>query len=193
MLTLIVLASTFGAYFAYTAYGSTLGTNVLAKAASQVGVTESPLGSDSGPTVDLYTQNHSEPWCADFVSWVYYKAGSPFTGGASGWRIALSDNLRTWFRNYGYYYARSSTATTPIAGDVVWFDWDNNGTTDHVAIVDHVYSGTLYTISGNYSNSVKRASYANFRSYADISGWGRKKTTTTTATPVPTSANPYTV
>jgi len=50
----------------------------------------------------------------------------------------------------------------PKAGDMIMFDWDNTRSgADHVGIVESydAASGTVTTIEGNSSNSVRRKSY----------------------------------
>ena len=38
----------------------------------------------------------------------------------------------------------------PQPGDVVWFDWDGDGVTDHVGLVKSINSdGSIHTIEGN--------------------------------------------
>ena len=48
---------------------------------------------------------------------------------------------------------------TPVAGDIIFFDWGNNGTIDHVGIVESVSGGTVNTIEGNSGDKVARRSY----------------------------------
>ena len=45
------------------------------------------------------------------------------------------------------------------AGDIIFFDWVNNGTIDHVGIVESVSGGTVNTIEGNSGDKVARRSY----------------------------------
>ena len=49
---------------------------------------------------------------------------------------------------------------TPAAGDIIFFDWGNNGTIDHVGIVERVSGGTVHTIEGNSGDKVARRSYS---------------------------------
>jgi hypothetical protein len=49
---------------------------------------------------------------------------------------------------------------TPAAGDIIFFDWGNNGTIDHVGIVESVSGGTVNTIEGNSGDKVARRSYS---------------------------------
>ena len=42
-----------------------------------------------------------------------------------------------------------------MAGDIIFFDWGDNGTIDHVGIVESVSGGTVNTIEGNSGISGK--------------------------------------
>lgn len=119
------------------------------------GVLEQPIGCDSGnrsvkgdcgPDVNKYTDNHLEYWCADFVSWVYKQAGTPFTGGASGgWRIPGVPGLRAWFQKNGTYTPNSGSVK-PKPGDVYIYRGDQ-----HTGIVTEVNKDSFVGISGNTS------------------------------------------
>lgn len=41
-----------------------------------------------------------------------------------------------------------------------FFDWDHDGTCDHVGIVERCDGTTVYTIEGNSGDAVKERSYA---------------------------------
>ena len=43
---------------------------------------------------------------------------------------------------------------------IIFFDWGNNGTIDHVGIVESVSGGTVNTIEGNSGDKVARRSYS---------------------------------
>lgn len=49
---------------------------------------------------------------------------------------------------------------TPVAGDLIFFDWGNDGSINHVGIVVNVENGFVNTIEGNSSNKVQRRRYA---------------------------------
>jgi hypothetical protein len=186
VLATIVLASTIGVYLVYKTYASGGIPAIVTKAAAQLGVVEQPNGCNCGPQVNVYTDNHHEPWCADFVSWVYKMTGHPFTGGQSGgWRIAYVPYLEDWFQARNFWHVKTSS-DTPQPGDVVTFNWDG-GVSDHTGIVDHVSGTTLYTIEGNTSNGVYRRSYASYHSNANVVGWGRIPAPA--PTPAPTVAS----
>ncbi|MFR0728590.1 CHAP domain-containing protein [Eubacterium sp. TF05-29] len=38
----------------------------------------------------------------------------------------------------------------PLTGDIIFFDWENAGVSDHVGIVERVDNNTIYTIKGNF-------------------------------------------
>jgi hypothetical protein len=104
----------------------------------------------------------AEAWCADFARWVWAQAGARTTGLTAG---AVS------FRNYGTWTAGPAlNGVRP--GDVIGYRF-HTGTAanDHVGIVVSVDSGTVTTIEGNYSNSVRRVSV--IRGSSDISGYAR--------------------
>jgi hypothetical protein len=143
-------------------------------------VRESPNGCNCGGQINLYTDHNPEFWCADFVSWVYKTAGSPFTGGSSsgGWRIPAVVNLVSWFKRHGQWQDNGRTAPDPPLGSVIWFNYGSaNGDTgsgNHTGIIVAVRGTTLITVEGNSSNSVRQRTYTNFRSNSTIQGWGWK-------------------
>ena len=59
----------------------------------------------------------------------------------------------------------------PAEGDLIFFDWRNDGTIDHVGIVVNVEDRFVNTIEGNSSNKVQRGRYATGDS--TIYGYGK--------------------
>ena len=63
------------------------------------------------------------------------------------------------FKKLGVYIENENR--TPKVGDIVFYDWqdngkgDNKGTPDHVGIVADVSRETFMVIEGNYNNAVK--------------------------------------
>lgn len=45
------------------------------------------------------------------------------------------------------------------SGDIIFFDWDENGTADHVGIVQRVDIEKVYTIEGNSGDKCKQNEY----------------------------------
>ena len=133
------------------------GASIVAIAAqlAGAGIAEAPPGSNGGPGVDVFTDGNAEAWCADFVSWVLQAAGHPFSGGASsGWRLAWTGDVRTWF------VARAAFRERLVAHG-------------HVGIVVRTRGDDLETIEGNAGDAVTRRTYAHWRLNPDIGGFGR--------------------
>ena len=94
-------------------------------------------------------------WCACFVSWCADQSGYIQSGAIPKFSLC-SDGVR-WFESKGRF---RDASYTPAAGDIVFFDWGNNGTIDHVGIVESVSGGTVNTIEGNSGDKVARRSYS---------------------------------
>lgn len=56
-------------------------------------------------------------------------------------------------------------------GDIIFFDWDNDNSADHVGIVEKTENGTVYTIEGNTSGDTCKANSYNVNSNV-ILGYG---------------------
>ena len=93
-------------------------------------------------------------WCACFVSWCADQSGYIQSGVIPKFSLC-SDGVK-WFESKGRFRDGSYT---PVAGDIILFDWGNNGTIDHVGIVESVSGGTVNTIEGNSGDKVARRSY----------------------------------
>ena len=61
-----------------------------------------------------------------------------------------------WFMDRGQWQDGSFE---PSAGHIIFFDWEGDGVTDHVGIVERVENGTVYTVEGNSGDSVRQNSY----------------------------------
>src|SRR5262249_16462857 len=97
-------------------------------------------------------------WCSEFVSWVYRKAGVPFSGGGQrDWLLNDTRKIIAWFSERQSYVDRRSaywSTYLPEPGDYVFIGRANpsGGLTDreHSGIVEFVdASGALHTIEGN--------------------------------------------
>ena len=103
----------------------------------------------------------SYPWCAIFVSAVFWKAV-----GESRFAEMACDAMINKFQNLGLY----SASGQGDVGDVLFYDWDGNGTSDHVGIILEVSDNGYTVIEGNKSDAVgcRRIAY----SYPYIKGIG---------------------
>lgn len=116
--------------------------DVLAIAAREIGYKESPVGSNRNKFGVWYGMN-DQPWCAMFVSYCFYQANLPLKISTSKGFAYCPYGVK-WFREKG------QLLKTPKIGDVVFFDWQNDGVSDHVGIVESVNTdGTITTIEGN--------------------------------------------
>ncbi len=121
---------------------------VLSLAVSTLGYKESPPGSNASKFGFWYGANY-QPWCATWVSWVFYHAGLPLPA-TTPKGFAYCPYGVKWFKDNGKFYK------SPKVGDVVFFDWSGgrDGIADHVGIVEKVNSdGSITTIEGNTSSS----------------------------------------
>ena len=62
-----------------------------------------------------------------------------------------------WFNARGQF---QDASYVPAAGDIIFFDWGNDGTIDHVGIVESVTNGVVNTIEGNSGDVCARQSYS---------------------------------
>lgn len=106
-----------------------------------------------------------EEWCACFVSWCADQCGYIEAGVIP--KFSLCSAGMEWFESRGQFMDGSYV---PTSGDLVFFDWGNDGSVDHVGIVESVVDGTVYTIEGNSGDKVARRSYP--IGYAKIVGYG---------------------
>lgn len=112
------------------------------------------------PLARGYKVKYTDAWCATFVSAVAIKCGYtdiiPTECGCQN-QIELFKKIGAWVENEN---------RTPKAGDIIFYDWedngigDNKGYSDHVGIVEKVSGGVITVIEGNYSNGVGRRNIA---------------------------------
>lgn len=84
-------------------------------------------------------------WCAFFVKSVFDDAGLGGLVVATGWVPDAKD----WFIAHptAYFYRRGQY--TPKPGDVIYFDYNKNGTPDHTGIVIGCDGRSITTVEGN--------------------------------------------
>ena len=104
-------------------------------------------------------------WCACFVSWCADQSGLIESGKVP--KFSLCSSGVTWFQGKNKW---QSGGTTPSAGMIIFFDWDHDGTSDHVGIVEKCEGGRVYTVEGNSSDQVRQRNYS--VDYASIMGYG---------------------
>lgn len=149
--------------------------NVVLIAQSQMGYQESRKNfrlADDGITRKGYTRygawygNEYGDWCAMFAAFCIRYAGvsaeqMPVNSGCAAWISEL--------KNAGMYVGSQTKQSK--SGDLVFFDLDQDGSADHVGIVEKVQeSGTLKVIEGNSADMVKENEWA--AEDAKILGYG---------------------
>ena len=94
-------------------------------------------------------------WCACFVSWCADQAGLIQSGAVP--KFSVCTDGKNWFQNQGRWQGAGSM---PSPGAIIFFDWEHDGTCDHVGIVERCDGTTVYTIEGNSGDAVKERSYS---------------------------------
>lgn len=118
---------------------------LVKKAASQIGIKESPANSNKQKYGKWYGMN-GEPWCDMFVSWVAAQVGQSDIG-----KYAYCPYHVNHFKSAGKWLGRTKN---PKAGDIVFFA-NKSGVACHVGIVEKKLSSTsVQTIEGNTSTGV---------------------------------------
>ena len=130
-------------------YGITSGDGEI------VSVALSQVGNVGGqPYWSWYGFGSRVEWCACFVSWCANESGYIDTGVIPKFAGCVLGSQ--WFMDRGQWQDGSFE---PSAGHIIFFDWEGDGVTDHVGIVERVENGTVYTVEGNSGDSVRQNSY----------------------------------
>lgn len=108
------------------------------------------------PLARGYKVKYNDPWCATFISALSIKLNYtdiiPTECGCQE-MIALFKKLGCWVENDAY---------RPNPGDIIFYDWqdngkgDNVGYSDHVGLCEKVVGNTIVVIEGNIADSVNR-------------------------------------
>lgn len=108
------------------------------------------------PLARGYKVKYNDSWCATFVSAVAISLGYTDIIPTECSCQRMIDR----FKGIGCWVENENRIPTP--GDIIFYDWqdngkgDNVGWSDHVGIVEYVSGGKISVIEGNLSNSVKR-------------------------------------
>ena len=112
------------------------------------------------PLARGYAVRYTDEWCATTVSAAAINLGYTAiipTECSCTKMIELLKNLGSWVEADSY---------VPQPGDIIFYDWDDNGrgdntgSPDHVGIVEKVSNNTITIIEGNYKNAVTRREIA---------------------------------
>ena len=145
----------------YTSYSSGgIGSDDIVK------VAQSQIGNKGGqPYWSWFGFDSRVEWCACFVSWCGDQCGyikqdlMPMTAGC----LSGID----WFKERGQWL---NGGQIPKPGMIIYFDWDLDGLSDHVGIVEKYENGMVFTIEGNSSDMCRERQYS--QTYECIYGYG---------------------
>ena len=129
-------------------------SKVLEIALGELGVTESPAGSNRVKYwTDFDPAFQGQPWCCAFLWWCFDEAGESmaFFGGG---KTASCSMLLRWYKEQGLVY---SVAEVKV-GDIVILNFHGTKDTEHCGLVTCVYDSDdgirfVDTIEGNTSSS----------------------------------------
>ncbi len=116
---------------------------IIEIAEKEIGETELPKDSNLTKYGEWFGFD-GVAWCGMFVSWCYYLAGFPlgnigFKKGFAGCQTAVAHFKKT-----------GEVVEHPEEGDIVFFDWNNDGRYDHTGLFKKdLKNGTFETIEGN--------------------------------------------
>lgn len=116
--------------------------------------------------IDVYNSQHPLPrgykvkytdsWCATFISALFIKAGAKDLIATE----CSCEKMIAGMKALGIYIEDENRV--PSKGDIVFYDWqdngkgDNKGVSDHVGIVESVIDNTFIVIEGNKNKAVSR-------------------------------------
>lgn len=134
-----------------------------------VEVALSQLGNVGGkPYWSWWGYSSRVEWCAIFVSWCADQSNLIQEG-----VIPRFENCVTganWFKEKDKWLVKGSI---PNTNDIIFFDWENDGISDHVGIVEKVENNTVYTIEGNSNDRCRQNRYE--INSKVIYGYGKKQ------------------
>lgn len=118
---------------------------IIEVAKKEIGTKENPINSNKSKYGKWFGFD-GFAWCGMFVSWVYFMAGVklPKIGfsmpGFAGCQTAIA-----------YFTKNNKITTTPVEGDIVFFDWNGDKRSDHTGIFvkDNGDGKTFTSIEGN--------------------------------------------
>ena len=113
------------------------------------------LGNEGGqPYWSSYGFEGRVEGCACFVSWCADQCGYIESGIIP--KFAGCVDGANWFKGNGQWQDRNYE---PQAGNIIFFDWEGDGETDHVGIVEKCENGVVYTVEGNSGDACRQNQY----------------------------------
>jgi hypothetical protein len=100
---------------------------IITIALAEIGYKESPPDSNITKYGEWYGLN-GRAWCAIFVSWVFNNADCKLP------KINCDKGFSKCQSMYEYAKKNNLLTVKPQTGDIILFDWENNGHYDHTGI-----------------------------------------------------------
>ena len=116
-------------------------------AKSQIGVRETPNGSDNVKYNDWYLKGHRAPWCCAFVSWCAEKAGIPKS------IIPKDNSCSSMVRRLKQLKAKEVNREDAAPGDIMFIKGGSAGY-QHTGIVYTNKNGKIKCIEGNLKSGM---------------------------------------
>lgn len=99
-----------------------------------------------------YADGVSEPWCADFISFLYKEIGQPLENPNTGsWRIPGIYTLQEYLASIGAWHGEPDYQPAP--GDIAIYNGGLFGA--HTNLVVEVGEDYIITIGGNENNKIR--------------------------------------
>lgn len=150
-----------GGYLAGNALGNKTYADEMKKVVSVVGdkpiikAAMGQLGNKGGkPFWSWYGFKQREEWCALFVSWCEDQCG--YLKSEAAPKFAIVSDGADWFVLRDQWRLMGDT---PEPGDLIFFDWEQDGSRDHVGIVTAVVDDKVFTVEGNSSDLCRQKRY----------------------------------
>lgn len=122
--------------------------------AAMAEIARSQVGNQGGePYWSWYGCPERVEWCAIFVSWCADQCGCLRDTVPRFDEVARGAE---WFRERDQWESRDYE---PRPGDIIFFDWEQDGRPDHVGIVSSCDGSTVHTVEGNSGDAVNELSY----------------------------------
>ena len=129
-----------------------------------ISIAEDEVGNEGGKKFwKWYGFEDRVDWCAIFVSWCAEQCG--YLDAEILPKFSAVDDGAEWFKEKKQW---ASNDYIPKAGDIVFFDWESDGTLDHVGIVKSIDDEYVYTIEGNSGDVCRELKYQ----YRDLQIYG---------------------
>lgn len=124
---------------------------IIELAEKQVGIKDNPIGSCNNKFNTAYyggkVDNPLLAWCVVFIWWLFKElnASAQFYDGKKTASVPAV---------YSYYKQKGRLVETAEPGDLVFYDFNKNGTPDHIGIVvEAKENGSVVAIEGNTSST----------------------------------------